>query len=54
MWRSRSCSRSGINVFLVFIPVAWVAHFMQWHKVITFARALPLLPCRLAIVLKGV
>lgn len=36
---------SCLNIFLVFIPFAWVAHFMHWHHGLTFAFCfLALLP----------
>lgn len=27
----------GLNVFLVFIPLAWVAHFVKWSDATTFS-----------------
>lgn len=29
---------TGLNVLLVFIPIAWVAHFLHWPHRTTFAR----------------
>jgi hypothetical protein len=29
---------TGLNVLVVFIPLAWVSHFHEWAHGVTFAR----------------
>lgn len=31
---------SWLNIFLIFVPLAWISHFLRWREGATFARGL--------------